>query len=536
MSAGRVGLGLDRLNTGTLGRCSKLKLSLAGRIREKDCSVRDFHVTRRNQMGPPLILALLGTLKSSTALGIANTVVRVAMTLVPAIVVKHKMLRKWIRKIPEHMPQWEHKLPHLTKMLRYNKILLRVLFLLPTILIAATMLASLERAPLTGRWRLILLSAEEEDQIAKQLAGNGWRAAVASILSSTSDSATPPEVIPPQDWRAQWVESTLRRLEHVIPVLQIEQSLDPHKIRPEDPEVPFPPPSKYPLLPRPRATQMLRAWCSRHVPSGEEQDHVPAHTLLGPPYSVLLVDKPDSRNAFSYGFGPHGAGGVVVYSGFLDEILQHSPNAAPPPATVPANTIMPSFWSQLFGSLLSSPKRTSTPVPTEEQTTELAVLLAHELAHLVLSHHLETLSSATILIPSVVSIFTDVVRTVMFPFTMFFGPFVNDALAQMSKVGSGEISKRGEICSGRKMEIEADVVSARLLAYAGFDPREAIKFWERRIDQNTECSADSNLETPPQGSWAMGQGVHPLNQERVLRLRQELTRWEKVWAEASHSH
>lgn len=311
---------------------------------------------------------------------------------------------------------------------------------------------------------MILLSAEEEEKIATQLAGNGWKAAVAGILSSTSESATPPEVIPSQDWRAQWVESTLRRLEHVIPVLQIERSLDPHKIRPEDPEVPFPPPSNYPLLPRPRATQMLRQWCSRHVPAaGEEEGHVPAHTLLGPPYSVLLVDKPDSKNAFSYGFGPHGAGGVVVYSGFLDEILQHSPNAAPPPPTVPANTIMPSFWSQLFGSLLAPPKRTSAYTPSEEQTTELAVLLAHELAHLVLSHHLETLSSATILIPSVVSIFTDVVRTVMFPFTMFFGPFVNDALAQMSKVGSGEISRRGEICSGRKMEIEAGELTSVFL-------------------------------------------------------------------------
>ena len=49
---------------------------------------------------------------------------------------------------------------------------------------------------------------------------------------------------------------------------------------------------------------------------------------------------------------------------------------------------------------------------------ELATLLAHELAHLVLSHHIETLSSGSIVWPSVLSIVTDAVRAFLFPVTM----------------------------------------------------------------------------------------------------------------------
>lgn len=185
------------------------------------------------------------------------------------------------------------------------------------------------------------------------------------------------------------------------------------------------------------------------------------HAIPGPPYSLLVVDKPGASNAFSYGFGPDGGGGVVVYSGFLDDILSRSyektKQSSPPKGT--------SWWSYLFGGLSAPPPPPSHPTPSPEQTSELAILLAHELAHLVLSHHLETLSSVNIFVPGVLSIVSDVLRVVVFPITMVFGPFVNDALAQLGKVGSGEISKIGEYCTSGKQEIEADVVSARLASF-----------------------------------------------------------------------
>lgn len=336
--------------------------------------------------------------------------------------------------------------------------LFQVLLSIPTLLIVATILASLERTPLTGRyvfpapncpkissirWRLITLSPEEEEEIASQLAGPGWYNAVGQILAE--DGLT--KFIPPNDWRYMWVNDTLRRLESTIPILVQERALCPEWL---SSDTPMPPPAEYPLRPRPRASEHLRTFC-------ENLCHRVAapgpHTIPGPPYSLLVVDKPDSANAFSYGFGPNGGGGVVVYSGFLDNIFSRYPSVMSPPPE--------ESWLSSFFSLFTVSPPAAHPIPTPEQTSELAILLAHELAHLILSHHLETLSSGTVFIPGTLSILSDVVRVLLFPVTMLFGPFVNDAVAQLGKVGSGELIKVGDYCTSIHQEIEADVVSAR---------------------------------------------------------------------------
>jgi hypothetical protein len=61
----------------------------------------------------------------------------------------------------------------------------------------------------------------------------------------------------------------------------------------------------------------------------------------------------------------------------------------------------------------------------------------------------------------VLSLVSDFIRAFVFPITMLFGPFVNDAFADLGKAGSGELSKLGEYCTSTKQEIEADVISAR---------------------------------------------------------------------------
>lgn len=262
-----------------------------------------------------------------------------------------------------------------------------------------------------------------------------------------------------------------------------------------------------------------------------------AHVIAGPPYSLLIADRPDAANAFSYGFGPDGACGIVVYSGFLDEILSkaapvHSSSGSASETPQPQES---SWLSYLFGTLFSMPSTyptvSSHPIPTEEQTTELAILLAHEVAHLVLSHHIETLSSGTIIVPAIVSMVADVGRTLLFPVTMLFGPFFNDAIAQLGRVGSGHLSELGEYCTSVKQEIEADVVSARLLAYAGFDARKAVEFWESRQDapKSGQCSSAKRSDTPS-GPWSPAMPImgasHPVHEERIEKLKSELVRWE----------
>jgi Peptidase family M48 len=303
----------------------------------------------------------------------------------------------------------------------------------------------------SSRWRLILLSPEEEDDIATQLAGSGWYRAVLEIISKHG----PPKIVPPSDWRFVWVRDTLRTLEDVIPKLGDEKSLAPNWLERGQGDVPLPPPAEYPLRPRPRAAEYVRQLMQSNWSA-------PSHVIAGPPYSLIVVDDPDACNAFSYGFGPDGAAGIVVFSGFLDDILSRTQVAAESNGDESSRTASTtSLWSKLFGGLFAPPSPPPLYRPTPEQTADLAILLAHELSHLVLSHHLETLSSMTIFVPGVLSIVSDFIRALVFPVTMLLGPFVNDAFADLGKAGSGELSKLGEYCTTMKQEIEADVVSAR---------------------------------------------------------------------------
>ncbi|OBZ72195.1 Survival factor 1 [Grifola frondosa] len=481
---------------------------------------RLFHATPKNQ-GGPLLPLLAGLLKTSTALEFARMAARVGLTFLPIIMLKNMKSKRQLRWAEaQGHPDLDAKKDMVMRGIRNRTLVFHALLFIPIVLFWATILASLERTPLTGRWRIILLSPEEEEDIAAQLAGPGWYHAVGEILSADG----PVKLIPPSDWRLSWVQDTLRRLESVIPTLQREQEVVPHWVECGPDDIPLPPPAEYPLRPRPRGSEYLRRFaeltCARTVPPAP-------HSIAGPPYSLIVVDKPESSNAFSYGFGPEGGGGIVVFSGFLDDVL--SKNQPEQAYTPPEER---TWLSALFGSLFSiGATPPSRPEPTPEQTSELAILLAHELAHLVLSHHIETLSSGSIIWPGVMSIVTDVVRAFLFPVTMLFGPFINDALAGVGKAGSGEITKLQEFCTSQKQEIEADVVSARLLAHAGFDPRHSVRFWEERQDtpQNAECSparAEAELSAAESLQHRWIGSTHPVHTVRVDRLKLELERWE----------
>ena len=381
------------------------------------------HLVYEQQLTTPL-------LQTSSALSVIHTLTRIAMTLVPFTLVKIRLMSMLLRKLPNDPTVLAHKQRFL-KNINCSKRSLLMLFIIPITLFWTTLVSSLERTPLTGRLRLILLSPKEEDEVAKQLNGPGWYTAVADILVSNTSAGDVPRVIPTTDWRYMWVEDTLRKLERCMYVLGDEKAHQDRLLAASPPGFPIPPPSEYPLIPRPRVSQMVHCLFSdasirRAVPHHDGD----ATGVVGPPYNLLLVEKPDTSNGFSYGFGT-GSAGIVVFSGFLDEILGVSSGSIPAP----------------------------TPTPT--QTAQLAVLLAHEISHLMLSHHLETLSSSTILAPGVYNIFSDVARTVLFPFTMMLGPFFNDAVANMTKVTQGELLQGHESCFNRKLEIEADLVSVR---------------------------------------------------------------------------
>jgi len=69
----------------------------------------------------------------------------------------------------------------------------------------------------------------------------------------------------------------------------------------------------------------------------------------------------------------------------------------------------------------------------------------------------------------------------------------------------------------------------RLLAHAGFDARDAVKFWEQRSGPAAECGRSCQPEAPSEtfkiARQIMG-ASHPVSELRVTRLKDELARWE----------
>ncbi|EJD54716.1 hypothetical protein AURDEDRAFT_79715 [Auricularia subglabra TFB-10046 SS5] len=442
----------------------------------------------------------LASLKASSSMAMMKTACKIAFSLIPFSIMRMKLSEG----ILEHLtPAKEEHKDLLRRMSTTSGQMIGVMIWVPAIIIAVTMYACVEYTPITGRRRLIIFSPEEEETVAVQLEGMGWYNAIADILFAESSSSSPPRVIPVSDWRYIWAERVLRRLEAAVPHLQGN-----HTSGEWHANYPRPPPSEYPLEPRERIAQRLH----KLVESGDP--NVPApHTLLGIPHNLLLVENEDESNGFSFGISGNGSSGIVVYSGFFDEI---APDVRPPSSA--------SFlWRWLF------PGRSHTDIPpiTPEQTAKLAVLLAHELAHLVLAHHVETLSASSVLIPGLSGFWIDILRTLIYPWTMMWGPFLNDHLSTKTQEKQQLIRNLHAANFNRVFELEADIVSARILAYAGFDPRLAIDFWANRpcmADNEDEEIADG-LRHLPERWWKHAMKTHPLREQRVQKLTREIENW-----------
>lgn len=68
-----------------------------------------------------------------------------------------------------------------------------------------------------------------------------------------------------------------------------------------------------------------------------------------------------------------------------------------------------------------------------------------------------------------------------------------------------------------------------MLAHAGFDARDAVKFWESRSGAEVECARH---ETEGSDGMQVARRImgetHPVTELRVKSLKKELERWENV--------
>ena len=326
------------------------------------------------------------------------------------------------------------------------KILCRSALALPFILLFAVLLASLEITPISGRWRLLLLSEKEEKELVDKVLEVGattsdsirtrpsrssaitmkqeeegardWLTIMRAVLEENDaplGTLLGGRVLDSQsDWRVDLVKRILEKLENGIPQLSIAGHSDHHHhhqvLHDIDMNEIHPPNLRYPLADKGRTQHLAQK------------------------NAVLVIDRPES-NAFSFGFSRNAdrrePGVIIVFRGAIDEIMQagldqhdrfqkddhHDAtmiqhfDASQRTRGKYANE--PNWLSNFFGSMRDSrhlsphqAQRSSQEaagdhhvVASKKQEDALAVLLAHELAHLVLSHTIESYASTTLLWP-----------------------------------------------------------------------------------------------------------------------------------------
>ncbi|GAA6041135.1 hypothetical protein JCM8097_004133 [Rhodosporidiobolus ruineniae] len=616
------------------------------------------------ELAVPLLLPLAAVLKSSAALNCLTLLTRLSLTLLPLSFrgrVVHALRTKYASDPSSLSSSLFGRLIVQRGCVaaleqpsgffgRWNAVVgFPLLALAPVVLLALVALASLERTPVTGRWRIVMLSPAEEAELVDGIlapapafsAGSGavdpallegtsrdWVQILRRVLSLPDEGVSPTtgrrillggEVLDPRDWRVRWAEAVLRALEKGGEAALVGSSSSASSLSSSSPSgVLPPPPTSYPYEPRAEPSLAQAGWTDEfmfsklfaspdrppcacmnassalaaeaHYKTMEEhaahaeKDKIPP---LRVEYDLLVVDRPDA-NAFSFGFGPDRAAGavgegekgrrgvIVVYTGFINEILGSS--SAPSFAST-ASPPSPPSSSGLFSSLSTPCPRPSPPVPaadldpivayavpstlpSQAQTKSLAVLLSHELAHLCLDHTLEAYASTGLVVPHLMRLGSDVLRTFLYPVTALLGPFLNDALGRTlhegAQGGFGVLGQAVNSCESRKLEAEADKVALRLLAGSGIDPHYALEFWADRLALSTHSPDASSSSAspafsssrlppqPPQGirqhSHSHTHGAvdgllrsHPVDEERVEAIKDELEEWERWWAKQGRS-
>jgi predicted Zn-dependent protease len=140
-------------------------------------------------------------------------------------------------------------------------------------------------------------------------------------------------------------------------------------------------------------------------------------------------------------------------------------------------------------------------IPVAETEAGLATVLGHEMAHATSRHGAQRLLQTKL------------------ANTFFAGAQASMALSDMdfqkkaaimAAVGAG--AQYGVLLPfSREHETEADVIGLHYMARAGYDPREAIKFWQRMED------ATKGGRQPPEFA-----STHPSHGTRIQRLEQEM--------------
>jgi predicted Zn-dependent protease len=149
-------------------------------------------------------------------------------------------------------------------------------------------------------------------------------------------------------------------------------------------------------------------------------------------------------------------------------------------------------------------------LPVAETETGLAVVMGHEIAHATLRHGTRKMThqiGATAMVAII---------------TLAYGDTAEDkALAAML---AGAAAAFVNLAYGRDAELEADARGLRYMAQAGYDPREAVAFWQRM-----QAASGGGGGTP---EWL---STHPSNDTRIDQIRDLLPEAVEIYEQSRGS-
>ncbi|KAG2237708.1 hypothetical protein INT48_009646, partial [Thamnidium elegans] len=125
----------------------------------------------------------------------------------------------------------------------------------------------------------------------------------------------------------------------------------------------------------------------------------------------------------------------------------------------------------------------------EYDTTRMAVILSHEIAHSIQRHFVEQHGFASLMF-----MLGDITRGVFWIVTESLGPYINQVINEYI---STFITMETQTTYNRRLEKEADLVGLKILAKAGYDPRIAVDVWQRMADLEVELKQENKHEEKP---------------------------------------
>jgi metalloendopeptidase OMA1, mitochondrial len=150
-------------------------------------------------------------------------------------------------------------------------------------------------------------------------------------------------------------------------------------------------------------------------------------------------------------------------------------------------------------------------LPVAQTEAGLATVLGHEMAHATSRHGSQRLLQSQVANTLMAGAQASLALSDM---------DYKEKMAVMAAVGAG--AKYGVILPfSRQHEMEADEIGLYYMARAGYDPRQAIAFWERMSERGGERQAPEFAST------------HPSHGTRVGRLQQHMSRAEQEYDRVS---